>query len=80
MPSKFKLALLQMGVSADKASNLSKAAAMVATAAKEGAQIISLPECFNSPYGTQHFNEYSENIPEGDSVKAMQKMATDNNV
>ena len=32
-------------------------------ASDQGAKLITLPECFNSPYGTQYFGEYAENIP-----------------
>ena len=32
-------------------------------------------ECFNSPYGTKYFGEYSEVIPDGPSCQALQKAA-----
>eukprot|EP00794_Sanderia_malayensis_P011165 gene11165-12338_t len=57
------LALIQLGVTSNKAENLSRAKSLITKAAKEGAKIISLPECFNSPYGTQYFAEYAEQIP-----------------
>lgn len=31
-------------------------------AAKAGASLIVLPECFNSPYGTQYFSKYAETL------------------
>jgi omega-amidase len=50
-------------VGADKAANLKHAEAQVREAAGGGAQLICLPECFNSPYGASFFPEYAEEIP-----------------
>ena len=47
---------------ADKAINLSNARSKVLEAAHAGARLIVLPECFNSPYGTQYFPEYAETL------------------
>lgn len=47
---------------ADKAVNLSHARTKVLEAAKAGAKLIVLPECFNSPYGTQYFPKYAETL------------------
>jgi omega-amidase len=47
---------------ADKAANLSHARSKVIEAAKAGAHMIVLPECFNSPYGCQYFPNYAEKI------------------
>ncbi|KAG2024354.1 hypothetical protein GB937_004010 [Aspergillus fischeri] len=47
---------------ADKAVNLSHARIKVLEAAKAGAKLIVLPECFNSPYGTQYFPSYAETL------------------
>jgi omega-amidase len=47
---------------ADKAANLSHARSKVLEAAKAGAKLIVLPECFNSPYGCQYFPKYAETI------------------
>ncbi|KAL2373095.1 hypothetical protein RJZ57_002432, partial [Blastomyces gilchristii] len=55
-----KLALVQLASGADKALNLSHARTKVLEAAKAGASLIVLPECFNSPYGTQYFPKYAE--------------------
>jgi omega-amidase len=46
----------------DKAANLSHARSKVLEAAKAGAKLIVLPECFNSPYGCQYFPKYAETI------------------
>ncbi|KAF4213724.1 hypothetical protein CNMCM8980_003717 [Aspergillus fumigatiaffinis] len=57
-----KLALVQLASGADKAVNLSHARTKVLEAAKAGAKLIVLPECFNSPYGTQYFPSYAETL------------------
>ena len=80
MSGSFRLALIQLAVGSNKAQNLTRAATKVREAASKGAQLISLPECFNSPYGTKYFPEYAENIPDGESCKALQDMAKENNV
>lgn len=41
-----------MNVSEDKCKNLEHAAKLISEAKEHGASLISLPECFNSPYGT----------------------------
>ncbi|EEH33917.1 hydrolase [Paracoccidioides lutzii Pb01] len=57
-----KLALVQLASGADKALNLFHARNKVLEAAKSGASLIVLPECFNSPYGTQYFSKYAETL------------------
>lgn len=68
-----------MLVGANKQANLQHAADLVRSAANAGARLICLPECFNSPYGTQFFAEYAESVP-GDTTKSLAEMAKDNNV
>lgn len=75
----FRLALVQLAVSATKADNLARAAKSVREAAVKGAQVVALPECFNSPYGTSYFPEYAEKIP-GDSTQILSKAAKENKV
>ncbi|KAA8910275.1 carbon-nitrogen hydrolase [Sphaerosporella brunnea] len=58
-----KLALIQLKTGSDKSANLTRACEKVALAAKAGADIVVLPECFNSPYGTEHFPKYAEPLP-----------------
>eukprot|EP00966_Prymnesium_polylepis_P325065 7381060-Prymnesium_polylepis.1 len=57
-------------VGADKAANLKHAEAQVREAAAGGAQLICLPECFNSPYGASFFPEYSEYAEENATCAA----------
>ena len=49
-------------IGADKTANLSHARLKALEAAKAGASVIVLPECFNSPYGCQYFPKYAETI------------------
>ncbi|KAL7269359.1 Omega-amidase nit3 [Rhizina undulata] len=58
-----KLALVQMATGNDKAQNLLHAREKAVEAANRGANVIVLPECFNSPYGTEHFQKYAEPVP-----------------
>ncbi|RJE24172.1 Nitrilase family protein Nit3 [Aspergillus sclerotialis] len=57
-----RLACVQLASGADKAVNLNHARTKVLEAAKAGASLIVLPECFNSPYGTQYFSKYAETL------------------
>ncbi|KAB8229792.1 carbon-nitrogen hydrolase [Aspergillus alliaceus] len=57
-----KLALVQLASGADKAVNLAHARTKALEAAQAGAKLIVLPECFNSPYGTQYFPKYAETL------------------
>jgi len=54
------------GVTSSKEKNLARAKELIARAASPGngakPGVIVLPECFNSPYGTQFFPEYCEVI------------------
>ena len=72
--SRFRLALIQLLVGADKANNLTRAVKCIREAASNGAQLIVLPECFNSPYGTQFFPQYCEPIP-GESTRCLSEVA-----
>ncbi|XP_015427626.1 PREDICTED: omega-amidase NIT2 [Myotis davidii] len=70
----FRLALIQLQVSSIKSDNLTRACGLVRKAAAQGAKIVSLPECFNSPYGTNYFPEYAEKIP-GESTQKLSEVA-----
>lgn len=79
MAGTFRLALVQLAVTASKSDNLARAAKLIKDAATNGAKVVALPECFNSPYGTSYFPEYAEKIP-GPSTDALMKAAKDNNI
>lgn len=67
-----------MGVGSVKAANLEAASAAVAEAADDGADLVVLPECFNSPYGTSFFPEYAEPLSPGNQTyDALVAMAVD---
>lgn len=84
--SSFRLALVQLAVSSNKVSNLARASDKIKEASSKGAQVVSLPECFNSPYGTKYFPEYAEPVPNlndeivGESCSILSKAAKDNKV
>lgn len=40
-----------------------------------GAKVVALPECFNSPYGTNFFPEYAEEIPAGETSLKLSAIA-----
>ncbi|KAG0241550.1 carbon-nitrogen hydrolase [Mortierella sp. GBAus27b] len=75
-----KLALVQLAVTANKDDNLANARTHVLEAASKGANLVVLPECFNSPYGTKYFPEYAESLEGSRSVKALSDMAKEANV
>ncbi|KAK3377963.1 putative nitrilase [Podospora didyma] len=82
-----KIACVQLASGADKPANLTHAADKVREAASNGAQIVVLPECFNSPYGCDFFPSYAEPLlpsppsPEqSPSFHALAAMARDNGV
>ncbi|KAI1459172.1 carbon-nitrogen hydrolase [Annulohypoxylon moriforme] len=57
-----KLSLIQLASGPDKAANLSHARDLVLQAARDGAKLVVLPECFNSPYGCEYFPSYAETL------------------
>lgn len=80
LSSKFKLALIQLTVGASKADNLIRAAQFIKEAAVAGAQLVTLPECFNSPYGTGYFAEYAENLESGPTSTTLSNAAKENQI
>ncbi|XP_018337671.1 PREDICTED: uncharacterized protein LOC108745801 isoform X2 [Trachymyrmex septentrionalis] len=75
-----RLALVQLSIGDDKATNVSRAVSFIERAKQERADIVTLPECFNSPYGTSHFARYAESIPDGETSAALSEAARKNNV
>ncbi|XP_015589605.1 omega-amidase NIT2 [Cephus cinctus] len=70
-----RISLVQLAVGNDKAVNISRAVSFIQRAKEEQADLVVLPECFNSPYGTSHFSAYAENIPEGETSIALSQAA-----
>lgn len=62
-----KIALLQFTVTADKPANLLRVKNLAQEAVSNGAKLVVLPECFNSPYSVTAFPKYAEIIPGGES-------------
>ncbi|CAN6290500.1 unnamed protein product [Urochloa humidicola] len=63
--SKFKVALCQLSVTADKARNIAHARTAIEAAAADGAKLVLLPEIWNGPYSNDSFPEYAEDIEAG---------------
>ncbi|CEP16397.1 hypothetical protein [Parasitella parasitica] len=78
--SAFKLALVQISIGSDKSKNLERTREKIIEASRNGAQVVVLPECFNSPYGTNFFPEYAEPLKGGDSTKMLSAAAKEANV
>ena len=57
-----RFAAIQLGVVVDKAANHAEAQARIEEAVSHGARLISLPECWNSPYSNASFPTYAEPI------------------
>lgn len=72
----FRIALVQLKVGANKQQNIENALTKIRSAVTEkGARVVALPECFNSPYGTQHFPAYAEEIPTGETSCSLAAIA-----
>lgn len=75
-----RVGLIQLAVGSCKKTNLSAAAGLIQKAKQQGAELVTLPECFNSPYGTKYFPEYAEEIPNGESFEMLSKAAKENDI
>lgn len=63
--SKFKIALCQLSVTADKERNIAHARQAIEEAVGRGANLVVLPEIWNSPYSNDSFPLYAEDIDAG---------------
>ncbi|XP_034112930.1 omega-amidase NIT2 isoform X1 [Drosophila nasuta] len=76
-----RLALLQLKGSSDKTANVRNAIIKIEKVVKDHQpHLITLPECFNCPYGTKYFREYAEQIPDGFTSQQLSKAALENQV
>lgn len=77
--SEIAVAAIQMQMSAQPTGNLAHAEALVREAAREGAQIVLLPELFERPYFCQErrydFLDYAQPVSENPAVARMQAVA-----
>lgn len=80
MMKTFRSALIQLHVCEDRTKNLANAAKLIKKAKEDGAKLIALPECFNSPYGTKFFKDYAEPVNSGPTSEMLSKAAKDNSV
>src|SRR5262249_4796198 len=75
---KFSVGLVQMAVTPDLNENLKRAVSWVERAAREGAQVICLPELFRSQYFCQREDadlfDLAETVP-GPSTESLGKIA-----
>ena len=79
-PTRFKVGLVQMRMTADPAANLATAVARVKEAAAKGAAIVCLPELFRTLYLAQREDHELFNLAEavpGPSTQALGKEARD---
>src|ERR1700761_5881971 len=80
---KTNVALIQMSCEPDTQKNLDKAAARIEEAAKNGAELICLPELFRAQYFCQREDHAlfatAESIP-GPSTERISQIAKDNKV
>jgi len=80
---KFTVGLVQMSVTPDLNANLEKAVAQVEEAARQGAQVICLPELFRSQYFCQKEDadlfDLAESVP-GPSTEALSRVAREHRV
>lgn len=74
-----KIAVCQLITTDNKQSNIKKAVQMIDEAAKNGAELIVLPEMFNCPYDNSYFPKFAEVFP-GETSLAMINAAKKNNV
>ncbi len=80
--AKMKVAAIQMDcVLGEKEPNISKAMKFVKEAIRKGAKLIALPELFSTGYRLDElYYQFSEYIPEGDTVKKFEGIAKENQV
>ena len=74
-----KVGIIQMSVTDNKGLNLDKAQAMIIKACQQGAQMVVLPEVFNSPYQTELFFDYAEPYP-GPTTRLLSSLAAEHKV
>lgn len=83
MPDVVKVGLIQMRCSDDPALNLQRAVEGIREAARQGAQIVCLPELFRTPYFCQHedpsYFQLAEAVP-GPTTEHLAQLAAELNL
>lgn len=74
-----KIGIVQMKTCENKETNINTAKKGIIECSKKGADIVILPEIFNSPYDTKKFREYSEKN-NGQTWTFLSKMAKENKI
>jgi omega-amidase len=69
-----RIGCVQLKVGANKTVNVTNALNKIREAKLKGAELVCLPECFNSLYGTKYFDEYAETIP-GETTNLLSEIA-----
>ncbi|CAI9100678.1 OLC1v1037829C1 [Oldenlandia corymbosa var. corymbosa] len=75
--TKFKIGLCQFLVASDKERNIARARKAIEEAAQQGAQLVLLPEIWNSPYSNDCFPLYAEDINAGGSASPSTAMLSE---
>ncbi|KAJ9168174.1 hypothetical protein P3X46_019733 [Hevea brasiliensis] len=75
--TKFKIGLCQLLVTADKDRNIAHARKAIEEAAGKGAQLVVLPEIWNSPYSNDSFPVYAEDIDAGSNASPSTAMLSE---
>ncbi|XP_046407224.1 omega-amidase NIT2 [Ischnura elegans] len=75
-----RLGVVQSIAREDKNENLKVAKEKIEELVRKNCDIIVLPECFNSPYGTDYFPKYAEEIPDGETSQFLKEMASENKI
>lgn len=70
-----KVAVVQLNTNNDKQGNLSKTSHFITKAAKDGADLVSLPEFFNFMGEDTTEKDYIESIPGGESTHLLSNLA-----
>lgn len=76
----FKIATCQMDVVDNKDININHAIELVKKASSNGANLITLPEMFNTPYDNDKFVEYCEDENDSNTLKCMKDIAKEENI
>ncbi|XP_037948273.1 omega-amidase NIT2 [Teleopsis dalmanni] len=81
MSNIMRMVLLQLKGTKNKIATVQNAVSKIEEAVCEHKpRLITLPECFNCPYGTKYFEEYSESIPDGYTSQKLSEAAKQHNV